>query len=194
MKIIILSNFDCGSDENGVDYYKTDFFSMLNIDGFDHADFLGDRLGVIPDIVFSSPLLCSLQSIYPLCRDNNLKVNVEPALYPVVKNDVLKYNYGILNKHYDYLMGIIEHTYNPSILINNITSKDTYLDTKNRLYPFLFTLCYKYRDTDKVILICTHSDICKKTLQFFDKPIIEYNKKFNNGNWAVIAVPNSKDV
>ena len=78
MKIIILSNmlYDYVDDDDN-------FFTMLNELGLRQADKLDTFIKNIPDIIFSSPHLAAIQSIFPICDKYSVNVNIECALYPI---------------------------------------------------------------------------------------------------------------
>ena len=141
MRIIILSNMS-------VDYVDNDdnFFTSLNKEGLEMADKLGEiSFDNLPDIIFCSPFLSSLQTIFPICNKYSLTVNVDSALYPInsvyLSNSIntLGNNISIFNTHnhtelstyYEYLMDIINHYHRTSILPNNISIIETYSYIKN---------------------------------------------------------------
>ena len=202
MRIIILSNMP-------VDYVENDdnFFTSLNKEGLEMADKLGEiSSDNLPDNIFCSPFLSSLQSIFPICDKYSLTVNVDSALYPVnstylseskntLGNNILTFNthnYNTLSTHYEYLMDIINHYYKSSILSNNISLIETESEVKNRLYPFLFNIINEYKNTDKTIMFLSHSNICDYICKYLKNSYSNFNfsdKKFDSGKTVIFDIP-----
>lgn len=112
MKLILMSNMQC-------DYVQNDdnFFTMLNVSGLNAADNLEFSSIHNPDIIYCSPYLSSIQTIYPMCKNHEIKINIDNALYPInpssmAKDAFLKENKGLKQLLFD--------DENPDILINDV--------------------------------------------------------------------------
>jgi broad specificity phosphatase PhoE len=166
MKLTILSNFDLNND---LDY--PDLFSHLSSTGFYKADGLSENLKKIyPDIIYSSPFLSALQTIYPTCKKYNKYINIDNSLCPPAKN----IDYGLklgehldITTHYNYLTDVINTNYKSSLLINNIPYSETPVDITNRIYPFLFKIYNTYHLTNYNVCLVTHSSITKIIVDYF---------------------------
>ena len=92
MKIIIISNDKINKIDNDVSFYD-----MLTQEGLDDADKITElfKNKEKPEVIFSSPYISSLQTIYPYCIKNNLMVNIDYALYPSVHSEEI-YNLNII--------------------------------------------------------------------------------------------------
>lgn len=178
MRFIILSNLDTGNDYEGLD-----FFSPLSSIGFYKADSLSDYLETnIPDVIYSSPFLSALQTIYPTCKKYNKYINIDNSLCPPAKNS----DYGVqcgdhldINIHYNYLTEFINTNYENSLFINNIPSSETLTDIKNRIRPFLYKTYNTYKATSYNVCLVTHPSNVKIIIEYLKqyKPSERENNK-----------------
>ena len=84
MKIVIVN---CAISQPSNEYS-----TMLTKDGFEQADRYTSILEKLkPDIVYSSPFIRALQTIYPFCTKAKIKVRVENSLYPLERYDGEEY-------------------------------------------------------------------------------------------------------
>lgn len=153
--------------------YSNDFSSILTEQGFDYADKLATIIDEInPDVIYSSPFIRALQTIYPYCVEHKKNVNVEYSLSPVERFDS-KYQYFtpslITHKeHFSYIYNIIDDTYKTKTLPSNIIRNETTVDIGNRLYPFLYSLKKKYENKRFTVVLVTHLDICPIIINYFE--------------------------
>ena len=206
MRVIILSNMSCkyvADDDN--------FFTSLDKNGLDTADNLTNIASeYLPDHIFCSPFLSSLQTIFPISNKYSIKVNIDNALYPINMVNIEKssdicpknlslfktHNYTELSNHYEYLTDIINHYYTSSILSNNISVIETEGEVKNRVFPFLFNIINKYKDTDKTIMFVSHANLCSYISKYLKIVYNEKNisnKKFEDGKTFIFDIPYSKN-
>ena len=160
MKFIIITNTETNTETNATD--------MLSKSGFENAENLKKILNITPDIVFSSPYISTLQTIYPFCFTNNIEVNIDYALYPCKHMDIT-YSETKYLEFYPYLYDIVNLNYKGVCLNNNIAKIERDIDIKNRLYPFLYDLSNTLDKTNKTVLIVTHPCIKKLILEYFNK-------------------------
>ena len=166
MKIVIIN---CAESQSSHEY-----FTMLTKNGFIQADELGavlqdDTGSLKPDIIYASPFIRAIQTIYPYCIDNDTKVRLECSLYPVLKQDSTEYytdHKTKLPSHFRYLVPIVDRDYNTELFHTNVKGAETDIDVNNRIKPFLYNLKKRYSDTDKTVLIVTHIDTIPYMLEY----------------------------
>ena len=166
MKIVIIpSAFSMQSYE-----YRT----ILTKQGFECAENICDILKDLQcDIIYSSPFIRSLQTIYPFCIKNKKKVNQECSFYPINRMDN-KNNYyspapiSCSSSYFEYLTPIINKDYKSKIFHSNVRLNESDREIKNRIFPFLYSLKKTYMNTNKTIFLVIHSDICPYFLKFFN--------------------------
>ena len=114
MKIVILNSADSVASNT--------YLTTLNTIGFEKADKMVDLLESIkPDIIYSSPFIRALQTIYPFCKNIDSRVLPECSLYPIKKYDKLL-KYFIKYYTYDYYI-----LFNQSILFFSIINNVYYI-------------------------------------------------------------------
>jgi len=169
MKLIII--------RHGERFDSTLYFTPLTAKGLKQADNLVDILKSYKiDIVYSSPFLRTLQTVYPYCIENNKKVNIENTFYECLRSDEFNYhNYRHrpteLYNAYPHLASIINNNYKSKLFVSNISYVETYQQVKNRVFPFIYNLCQEHRNSDTVILIVTHATIVNTIRKFFDSNV-----------------------
>jgi len=167
MKLIILQHEE--------KYNSSLFFTPLTEQGKNNSNKLKDILPENIDIIFSSPFLRTLETIYPYCKKYNKKVNTENAFYEFCEEpDFNTYNYRhwiteYKKTNYYYLNDIINNNYKSKIFVSNILFPEDKINIQNRVFPFIYNICKKYKNTDKTILIVTHKTICNFIKKCFNK-------------------------
>ena len=185
MKFIILSNADTSNEfkkDNSI-LKPTD---MLSKKGFENSDMLQSLMPETPDLIFASPYISSLQTVYPYCINNDKTVNVDNSLYPCDHEDMQKVIYNVL-KYHNYLYDIINNNYSDSILSNNILDNESIFDIKNRLSPFLYKITRRLTKTNNVVLIVAQKCICQLILNHFN---IKTKEIIKEGNIISFTVKN----
>lgn len=170
------------------------FFTPLTENGKKNAEELKNKLPSNIDIIYSSPFLRTLQTIYPYCREYKKNVNAENAFYEFCQAPDFNYeNYrhwvSEYNKfdHYKYLTNIINDKYNSKMFVSNIKFPEKESDIQNRVFPFIYNLCNKYKNTNKTILIVTHMSICNFIKKVFNKNI-KIDNNFPTGYFEEIII------
>jgi len=164
MKIVILNSADSVASNT--------YLTTLNTIGFEKADKMVDLLESIkPDIIYSSPFIRALQTIYPFCKKIDSRVLPECALYPIKKYDKLLHPFEMGNNslpyYFSYLNTICDCDYKSKLFHSNVRSRENVQDIKNRVFPFLHFLKTEYLDTNKAIVLNTHHDLCVYMLEYF---------------------------
>ena len=165
MKIVIVS---CATYQSSNEYS-----TMLTKVGFEQAEKLVSILKSLnPDLIYASPFVRTLQTIYPFCTQAKIKVKPECSLYPLERYDIKEY-YAVnemlvaLPSYFQYLLDIVEDDYDTKLFHCNVSRNESSCNIGNRVFPFLYSLKKQYLESDKTILIVTHTDICPYFLQYF---------------------------
>ena len=164
MKLVILNSADTVASNT--------YFTTLNTNGFEQADKMVDFLESIkPDIIYSSPFIRALQTIYPFCKRFDRRVLPECSLYPIKRYDKLLHPREMADNsipsYFSYLDAICDCDYKTKLFHSNVRSIEEIQDIKNRVFPFLHFLKTEYLDTNKAILLNTHHDLCIYMLEYF---------------------------
>ncbi len=151
------------------------FFTELTLKGKENALELVKKLNNEKiDIIFSSPFLRTLQTIYPYSTYNNQKVNAEYGLYEYIHNPIFNQNnwYHSLdefnNSNYSYIDNIINHNYKSIIKKNDFKILEDNQSIENRLIKFFDYLLNNYHD--KTVLIVSHMGTINTIKNLYIKP------------------------
>jgi 2,3-bisphosphoglycerate-dependent phosphoglycerate mutase len=192
MKIYILRHEDKTMD--------TSFFSPLTQEGIKNSIELIDILKEEDiDIVFSSPFIRTLQTVYPYCKKNSIKINIDYSISEIQnKNTILENSYTLQLP--DYLKKKYKcSNYKSIILPNSYNYPEKIEDIDKRAKKFLHFLISNYNNyKNKNILIVSHIAICnvigkiaynkftKSTEYTMDTkyPKGALTEIFNKGNWV----------
>ena len=185
MKFIILTNEDTSNEykNNNTVLKSTD---MLSKKGFENSDLLETLIPESPDLIFASPYISTLQTIYPYCINNNKNVNIDYSLFPCEHKGVERTRYNIFKNH-NYLCDIINKTYLGTILSNNISKNESIFDIKNRLSPFLHKITTELKKTNTIVLIVAQQCICRLILNSFN---IKPKERIKEGSIISFTVKN----
>jgi broad specificity phosphatase PhoE len=142
------------------------YFTSLTEEGLENSSFLSEEINRIqPDIIYCSPFLRCLQTIYPYAKKNNKKVSIEYALYEFLEDPLFtQYNYKHehteLYEEYPELEEIVNNEYQPHHTLQHITfPENTFTQLNRRLIPFIDYLDETYTGTNIKILIVSHGSI-----------------------------------
>lgn len=170
------------------------FFTPLTDKGIENAKKIKDVLPENIDIIYSSPFLRTLQTIYPYCKKYNKKINAENAFYEFCQKPDFyfeNYRHWISEyekfQHFNYLLDIINKDYQSKVFVSNIKFPENELNLRNRVFPFIYNLCNKYKNTNKTILIVTHMSICNFIKKVFNKNI-KIDDDFPMGTFEEIII------
>lgn len=184
MKIIIL--------RHGERYNSPSYLSPLTVGGLKQADDMINNLPYDIDTIYCSPFLRTIQTIYPYCMAHNKKIKIENVFYerctgPAFNHHNYRHSTKELNQTWRYLTSIIDNNYKSKYFVSNIkiNPKDQYVI--NRVFPFIYGLCKKYKTTDKTFLIVTHKGICNTIKKVFNKNI-GLRDKFPMGHFEEVII------
>ena len=163
MKLILLRH-----EERGID---VGFNSQLTDNGIINSCLLPDLLNDFKiDVIFSSPFIRTLQTIYPYAKKYNKKINVDYGLYEYIHN-----MYFIINQWY-YTINDIKDQDLKSIINNDyksVVNKDDFkileneISLEQRIIKFFNYINTNYND--KTVLIVSHKGIINKIKDLYIK-------------------------
>ena len=168
------------------------FFTTLTKKGFEDADKLVEDLPQNIDIIYCSPFLRTLQTIYPYCQKYKKLVFVEYALYELCDSSEFTYNnylhrVGDFDFTWSYIKDIVDSGYLPNVFSSNIKQIEKNIDITNRVFPFIYNLLHAYKNTDATVLIVTHETICNAIKKSFNR-FVNLNDSFEMGNYETFNI------
>ncbi len=165
------------------------FFTELTTKGKENAMKLVNKLSNEKiDIIFSSPFLRTLQTIYPYSTHNNQKVNVEYGLYEYIHNPIFNENnwYHTLseynNNKYIYINDIINNNYQSIVNKNDFIVLEDKPNLENRLIKFFNYLITNYHN--KTVLLVSHMGTINMIKNLFIKKT-NMNEHFEMGRYEI---------
>ena len=180
MKIYVLRHEHRGKDPLPL--------SPLTSKGFKNSLGLIKKIEDInPDIIYCSPFLRTIETIYPYCKINNKKVNIENSLYEYVHAPEFKYYNYIhrimdLNKNsYQQLMSTcINKEYESFLDVYNINFPENEDQLLYRAHKFIHKISNDNALKNKTILLVTHMSTINAIKSFYNPVPIE--EIFEMGN------------
>ena len=147
------------------------FFSPLTKKGLENANNLVAKLkNEKIDIIFCSPFIRTLQTVYPYSKATNIKINLEYGLQEIQHNDIIaKKNAGVNLPEYLCEAFNYDCNYKSVISPSDIKWSEEESDVMSRIKKFLRIIIGKYYETDKNILIVTHQCPCVQILKIINK-------------------------
>lgn len=171
MKIYILRHEDRTQD--------CSFFSPLTKIGLDNSIKLIDILkNENINVIYSSPYIRTLQTIYPYSIKNNIKVNLEYALCEIQHSDIIaKKSVGLYIPEYIAMSFNYNEKYKSIIKPTEIKYPETSNDVDARVKHLLKNILTQHMETDNNILLVTHQSLCANMAKIHDKKYeIDYRK------------------
>lgn len=173
MKIYILRHEDRTQDAT--------IFSPLTETGLENSIKLIEDLDNINfDIIYSSPYIRTLQTVYPYIKKFNKKINLEYSLcefqssYLIPENSYQVRLPEYLAKSFNY-----NPHYKSIFQPENINYPESEHDVNKRVKLFLTKIMNEYLETRKVILLVTHQAICNSILKIATRDL-KYNHAFTD--------------
>lgn len=179
MKLYVLRHEERGQDPLPLSpLTSTGFINSLTL--------INDIDDIKPDIIYCSPFLRTIETIYPYCRYHNKKVNIENSLYEYVHASEFKYHNYIhrimdLNKStYHKLMTTCINTgYESMLNVYDIKYPEVESDLLTRVHKFVYKLINDKELKNKTILFVTHMSTINATKSYFNPTDLE--TKFSIG-------------
>jgi len=166
------------------------FFTELTIKGKENTLHLVEKLSKENiDIIFSSPFLRTLQTIYPYATFSNKKINLEYGLYEYIHNPIFHLNnwyYPIQeyqnNKKFNYINEIINPNYKSIVQKKDFTILENQQFLENRIILFFDYLRTNYHD--KTVLLVSHMATINMIKNIYFKKT-NLNSHFEMGNFEI---------
>ncbi len=165
MKIYILRHEDRTMDAT--------FFSPLTEKGLENSvDLIDDLKDEKIDLIFSSPFIRTLQTIYPYSKKKDLNINLEYSIAEFQHNKIIpEKSYQVRLPEYLANKFNYNKEYNSLIYPEDFKYPEEVKDVKKRVREFISTLIRNYVKTKKNIILVTHQIVCNILSE------IAYNKK-----------------
>lgn len=167
MKIYILRHEDRTQDAT--------MFSPLTEKGLENSIKLIEDLEEIDfDIIFSSPFIRTLQTIYPYSKKHNKRINIDYSLsefqnsYLIPENSYQVRLPEYLAKSFNY-----NSNYKSIFEPENFVYPENEHEVNKRVKTFLNKLMTEHLESRKKILLVTHQAICNSILKIATKDMEE---------------------
>jgi broad specificity phosphatase PhoE len=151
------------------------FFTPLTENGLNNAVKIAKILqNEKINLIFCSPFIRTLQTIFPYAKKNNILINLEYSLSEIHHQDIIpKKALGIELPYYLAKGFNVNFGYKSFINSKEIIYPEKYIDVSRRLRRFLKEIFIKYINTDYNIIIVTHQSLCVSSLKI-NKDIINH--------------------
>jgi len=187
MKLYILRHEDRTQD--------CSFFSPLTKEGLDKSIKLIDFLKKEDiNIIYSSPYIRTLQTIYPYSVKKSIKVNLEYGLGEIQHSDIIaKKSTGLYIPEYIAESFNYNSRYKSLVKPTDINYPETINDIDVRVKNVLKSILTQHMNSDDNILLVTHQSLCTTMAKIHDKKFdIEYRKgllcKIYDDKWCCVKV------
>ena len=181
MKLILLRH-----EKRGI---SPGFFTSLTDEGLSNSELLVNKLNKYKiNKIYCSPLLRTLQTIYPYYIKNKKKINVEYALYEYRHNPHFSSEpsiYDVKDLNSKKLINVISKKYKSKFKkedFDNVLENEKQLGI--RLLVF-FNYLKKTQKNDQTILFVSHKGVINKIKKMFNNKT-NLNNHFGTGNFEII--------
>jgi broad specificity phosphatase PhoE len=169
--------------------YSVGFFSNLTENGIINSCLLPQKLKKLNiDIIFSSPFIRTLQTIYLYSEESKKKVNIEYGLYEYLHNPYFlldKWYYSTNDINDDALTSIIDSNYCSIVNKDDFYVLENELNLEIRIVKFFNYLKCNYED--KTILIVSHMGVINKIKDLYVKKT-NLNNEFKPGHYEIYNI------
>jgi broad specificity phosphatase PhoE len=163
MKLLLLRH-----EERGI---NPGFFSELTDNGVVNSCFIPDLLNKFNiDVIFSSPFLRTLETIYQYSKKYDKKVNVDYGLYEYIHNIYFKINnwyYTVNDIEDEELKSIVNRQYISIVNKNDFEILENEKSLEKRIIKFFNYLISNYYD--KTVLLVSHKGVINKIKDLYVK-------------------------
>ena len=143
------------------------------------------------DVIYSSPFLRTLETIYPTAKFLKKKVNVEYGLYEYVHNPLFTFTdwyhrVDELWEEHPHLKKMVNERYRSVVTQDDFEIMEDEKRLERRLTPFLHQILRE--DSQKTVLLVTHGGVINKIKDMLIErtPMNDY---FPMGNFEVFILP-----
>ena len=170
-------------------HYDIGFFSKLTDNGIIKSCILPDKLKNLNiDVIFSSPFIRTLQTIYPYCKKYNTKINLEYGLYEYIHNPYFIFNSWYYTKddvEDKDLISIVNNNYESVVNKNDFTVLEDEINLEQRIIKFFSFLNMFYNSN--TLLIVSHKGIINKIKDLYIKKT-SMNEDFDMGHFEIYDI------
>tara|TARA_A100001015_G_C15023320_1_gene729153 strand:- start:1973 stop:2530 length:558 start_codon:yes stop_codon:yes gene_type:complete len=167
------------------------FLSNITREGFNNTIKLENKLKKLKiDIIYSSPFIRTLQTIYWYCIKNNKKVNMEFSISEYRHNIYFLFENIIydLNLIPNELNKIINDDYKSFLKNDNLSLLENNTSLKKRVNKFIQKLIKNKDLKNKNILIVSHKAVLNMIKQQFINKNVEIKDDFNRGTFEIYNI------
>ncbi len=153
------------------------FFSPLTKDGLDNSVKLIEILNKEKiDMIFSSPFIRTLQTIYPYSKSKKYKINVEHALAEIQHPHIIPCkSYTITLPQYIAEQFNCDEGYKSTLDPNNHMYPEDEKNVCNRSKAFVTKIIKDFINTEYNIILVTHQIVCNCILKKITKNMKNIN-------------------
>lgn len=181
MKIILLRHEERNDDIS--------FYSKLTDNGINNSILLINKIKDLNiDVIFSSPFIRTLETIYFYCIKYNKKVNIDYGLYEYLHNSYFSINKWYYTKdeiNNANLINIINNNYSSIINIDDFNILENEINLENRIIKLFNYILSEYKN--KTILIISHMAVINKIKDLYIKKT-ELNELFSMGHYEIYDI------
>lgn len=147
------------------------FFSPLTKQGLENSIKLIDDLKKEHiNIIYSSPYIKTLQTIYPYCKEHKLKIKLEYALSEINNKDKIpKSSYQIRLPEYLAELFDYDSIYNEKFAPEEFNYPENEKEVYKRVQQILKHIISEHALNNNNIILVTHNIICKLILKIIKK-------------------------
>jgi len=169
--------------------YNIGFYSNLTENGIIKSCLLNKTLKKYNiDLIFSSPFIRTLQTIYLYSEKNNKKVNIEYGLYEYLHNPFFlfgKWYYTTNEINDSSLTSIINNNYHSIVTKDDFYLLENEIGLETRIVKFFHSL--KCHHSNKTILIVSHKGVINKIKDIYVKKT-DLNADFDMGHFEIYDI------
>lgn len=155
------------------------FFAPLTETGLSNAKTLVEKLKEVNiNVIFCSPFIRTLQTVYPYAKESDLKINLEYGLVELHHPDIIPIKaVGISLPEYLANSFNYEPTYKTIIKPTEIKYPESNKLVMDRVKRLLREIISKYHETDCNIVLVSHQSICNAILKIVNNQSEKFKGK-----------------
>jgi broad specificity phosphatase PhoE len=172
-------------------------FSPLTLEGLNNSNNLIKCLEDLNiNVIYSSPFIRTMQTIYPYSKKNNVKLKLDYSLVELLNEEIIppkSFNVELpkyIAESFNY-----DSEYVPIMTQSDLIYPERYSILQSRVKQFLKNIIIKHNKKEDNILIVTHQGVCNVILKIIENyseipnEIIEnyptglITQVFNINNW-----------
>jgi len=121
------------------------------------------------NIIFSSPFIRTLQTIYPYSKYYSYKINLEYGLAEIYHQDLIPIK-SCNTELPEYIAESFNYNseYTSIIKISDIKYPEKYNQVQKRVKQIIYNIICKYWNCDVNIILVTHQSVCRAILELIN--------------------------